>query len=211
MNEFIFLPLPHNSINVLNMNTLTKVAIFASGNGSNAENIADYFKNNGSVIIDSFYTNKSDAYVIERAKNLEIHCSFYKNSDFREGSIVLDELQKREIDFIVLAGFLLKVPENIIQKYPNKILNIHPALLPKFGGKGMYGDRVHQAVKEAGETESGITIHYVNECFDDGEVVFQAKCEVLENDSANDIAEKVHALEYKHFPEVIENVILKKL
>jgi len=211
LNEFIFLPLPHNSINILNMNTLTKVAIFASGNGSNAENIADYFKNIDSITIDSFYANKADAYVIERAKNLGIHCSYYKNSDFREGSIVLDELQERGVSFIVLAGFLLKVPENIIKEFPNKILNIHPALLPKFGGKGMYGDRVHQAVKEANETESGITIHYVNECFDDGKIVFQAKCEVLENDSADGIAEKVHALEYRYFPEVIEKVILKKL
>jgi len=193
------------------MNTPIKVAIFASGNGSNAENIAKYFKNNESIIIDSFYTNKAEAYVIKRAYNLGIHCSFYKNSEFREGSIVLDELQERAIDFIVLAGFLLKVPENIIKEFPNKILNIHPALLPKFGGKGMYGDRVHQAVKEAGEKESGITIHYVNECFDDGKIVFQAKCDVLENDGADDIAKKVHALEYKHFPEVIENVILKKL
>lgn len=190
------------------MNSPIKVAIFASGNGSNAENIVDYFKNNDSIFIDSFYTNKADAYVIERAKNLGIHCSYYKNSDFREGSIVLDELQRRGINFIVLAGFLLKIPENIIQKYPNKILNIHPALLPKFGGKGMYGDRVHQAVKEAKEKESGITIHYVNECFDDGEIIFQAKCEVLENDGADDIAEKVHTLEYKHFPEVIEKTIL---
>jgi len=193
------------------MNTPIKVAIFASGNGSNAENIAKYFENNESIIIDSFYTNKVDAYVIERAKNLGIHCLYYKNSDFREGNIVLGELEERGVDFIVLAGFLLKVPENIIQKYPNKILNIHPALLPKFGGKGMYGDRVHQAVKEAGEKESGITIHYVNECFDDGEVVFQAKCEVLINDSADDIAEKVHALEYKYFPEIIEKVVLGKI
>ncbi len=203
--------LPHVSNKILNMNTPIKVAIFASGNGSNAENITKYFKNNDTVIIDSFYTNKPDAYVIERAKNLGIHCSYYKNSDFREGSIVLEELDKREIDFIVLAGFLLKVTENIIQKYPNKILNIHPALLPKYGGKGMYGDRVHQAVKEAGEKESGITIHYVNECFDDGEIIFQAKCEVLENDSADDIADKVHALEYKYFPEVIEKVVLGKI
>jgi len=190
------------------MTTPVKVAIFASGNGSNAENIANYFMNNNSILIDSFYTNKADAFVIERAKNLGIHCSFYSNPDFREGSSVITELKERGIDFIILAGFLLKIPMNIIKEFPNKIMNIHPALLPKFGGKGMYGDRVHIAVKEAGGKESGITIHYVNEHFDEGKHIFQAKCEVLAADSPDDIAEKVHKLEYKYYPEIIEKVLL---
>ena len=189
------------------MSSKINIAIFASGNGSNAENIADFFKSNSNIIIDSFYTNKENAFVIERAKNLGIPCFYYPNQDFRQGNLVLSKLQERKIDFVVLAGFLLKIPVNILEVFPNKILNIHPALLPKYGGKGMYGDRVHQAVKESGDTESGITIHYVNECYDEGDPVFQARCTVLPSDSADDIADKVHKLEYLHFPKVIAQTI----
>ncbi len=189
------------------MPSTIKIAIFASGSGSNAENIANYFSSNSNIIIDSIYTNKSDAFVIERAKKLSIPCYYFPNQDFRQGDALLAKLQERNIDFIVLAGFLLRIPENILGEFPNKILNIHPALLPKYGGKGMYGDRVHQAVKESGDKESGITIHYVNERYDEGATIFQAKCEVLQNDNADDIAQKVHILEYENFPKVIEDVI----
>lgn len=189
------------------MPSTIRIAIFASGSGSNAENIANYFYTNSNIIIDSIYTNKSDAFVIDRAKKLSIPSYYFPNQDFRQGDALLAKLQERNIDFIVLAGFLLRIPENILGEFPNKILNIHPALLPKYGGKGMYGDRVHQAVKESGDKESGITIHYVNECYDEGVPVFQAKCEVLQNDSADDIAQKVHILEYENFPKVIEDVI----
>lgn len=191
------------------MSLKVKVAIFASGSGSNAENIYQYFEDKANIEIDSIYTNKADAYVIERAKKLEIPCFYFSNSDFREGDIVLRKMQSRDIDFIVLAGFLLKVPENIITAFPDKIVNIHPALLPKYGGKGMYGDNVHRAVKESGDIETGITIHYVNELYDEGGIIFQAKCSVENDDAYNDIAEKVHQLEYKFFPEVIEETIKK--
>jgi len=191
--------------------TIIKLAIFASGNGSNAENIAKYFENNSRIEVDSIYANKEGAYVIERAKNLGIDSFYFPNKVFREGSEIIKVMQERKIDFIILAGFLLKIPENILHLFPNKILNIHPALLPKFGGKGMYGDAVHKAVKAAGETESGITIHLVNECYDEGTTVFQAKCKVDINDTYEDIANKVHQLEYDNFPRVIESFVKLKL
>lgn len=184
-----------------------KLAIFASGNGSNAENIAIYFENNSSIEVDSIYANKEEAYVLERAKNLEIDSFYFPNKVFREGSELIKIMHERHIDYIILAGFLLKIPENILHVFPNKILNIHPALLPKYGGKGMYGDVVHKAVKAAGEKESGITIHIVNECYDEGTTVFQAKCKVESGDTYEDIANKVHQLEYENFPKVIEDFV----
>ena len=184
------------------------VAILASGSGSNAENIIRYFrsKNNKDVCFQVIISNKEDAYVHERAKNLGISSYTFKKSDFESGK-VLEFLKEQSIDFIILAGFLLKVPENLLQAYPNKIINIHPALLPKFGGKGMYGSYVHEAVVAAKEKESGITIHYVNENYDEGQIIFQAKCEVLPTDTPDDVAEKVHALEYEFFPKVIERIL----
>ena len=186
---------------------MMNIAIFASGSGSNAENIAHYFKGNRDVNVSLIVSNKKDAYVHERAKRLCIESVFFQKSDFETTNKVLDYLTSKQIDFIVLAGFLLKVPENLLKAFPSRIINIHPALLPKFGGKGMYGDAVHKAVVEAGETESGITIHYVNENYDEGAIIFQAKCPVLEGDGYEDVAEKVHTLEYTHFPVVIEQLL----
>jgi phosphoribosylglycinamide formyltransferase-1 len=185
---------------------MKKIALFASGSGSNAENIIRYFSDNKMVSFPFIISNKKDAYVHERAKNLHIPSYSFKKEAFENGE-VLRLLQENGIDFIVLAGFLLKVPENILKVYPNKIINIHPALLPKFGGKGMYGSHVHEAVVANQETESGITIHYVNENYDEGQIIFQAKCDVLPTDSPEEVAAKVHALEYAHFPEVINSTI----
>jgi phosphoribosylglycinamide formyltransferase-1 len=151
-------------------------------------------------------SNKADAYIHERAKKLHIPSFTINKAGFETGE-ALRLLQEYQIDFIVLAGFLLKVPENLLAAYPDKIINIHPALLPKYGGKGMYGSHVHEAVVAHRETESGITIHYVNEHYDAGAIIFQAKCEVLPTDLPDDVAAKVHALEYEYFPKVIESTI----
>lgn len=188
---------------------MINLAIFASGNGSNAENITRYFSGNSGIKVALILSNREDAFVHARAHALGIPSRSFRKAEFDEGRPVLDALQAYGIDFIVLAGFLLKVSLPILEAYPNRILNIHPALLPKHGGKGMYGDRVHQEVVDAGDTESGITIHYVNEHYDEGTILFQARCEVLPTDSADDVARKVHELEYSHFPKVIEETILK--
>lgn len=187
-----------------------KVAVLASGSGSNAENIARYFSGNKNVDIALIISNKADAYVHERARQLEIPSFTFRKDAFENGT-VLKILKENQIDFIILAGFLLKVPMNLLQAYPSRIINIHPALLPKFGGKGMYGSHVHEAVVAAGEKESGITIHYVNENYDEGQIIFQAKCEVLPTDSPDDVANKVHDLEYRFFPEVIGQLLEMKI
>ncbi len=187
---------------------MKKLAIFASGSGSNAENIIQYFSGNEDVFIPVIISNKKDAYVHERAKKLGIPSFTFSKKEFEETDLILNTLSEYDIDWIILAGFLLKVPENLLKAFPGKIINIHPSLLPKFGGKGMYGSHVHEAVVAAGEKESGITIHYVNEKYDEGKIIFQAKCEVLSSDTSDDVAEKVHALEYKYFPQVIEKLIL---
>jgi len=193
------------------MNQIQKnIAIFASGNGSNAQNIVEYFKDNKEVNIKLFLTNKKDAYVIERAKDLGIPCIVFTAKELRESNKIVDVLKEYSIDFIVLAGFLLRIPKNLIELFPNKIVNIHPALLPKYGGKGMYGDFVHQAVKEAGDAKTGITIHYVNEHYDEGQIVFQKEVELDSEDTPDRIAEKVHALEYAYFPKVIEDILYNK-
>ncbi|MGL4293288.1 MAG: phosphoribosylglycinamide formyltransferase [Bacteroidales bacterium] len=184
-----------------------RIAIFASGSGSNAENISKYFAHNENIEVALFISNKADAYVLERAEKLHIPAVVITKNEMQDQAAVLSLLQKNAIDFIVLAGYLLKIPSWMVNYYPNAIINIHPALLPKFGGKGMYGDNVHKAVIEAGEKESGITIHYVNENYDEGATIFQATCPVLSEDTYKEVAEKVHALEYAHFPEVIESVI----
>ena len=187
---------------------MTKIAILASGSGSNAENIIRYFKNTPSLEFSLILSNKKEAFVHERAEKLKIPSFTINKLGFENGD-ALQLLKKHSIDFIVLAGFLLKIPENIIQAYPDKIINIHPALLPKYGGKGMYGSHVHEAVVANKETETGITIHYVNENYDEGSPIFQAKCPVLPSDTPNDVAEKVHELEYKYFPEVIKRLLEK--
>lgn len=186
---------------------MKKVAILASGSGSNAENIINYFANNKDVKIPLIVSNKPDAYVHERAKSLGVESVTFSKYEFENGNNVIDCLQNKGIEFIVLAGFLLKIPQNILLAYPNKIVNVHPALLPKYGGKGMYGDRVHKAVKENGEAQSGITIHYVNENYDEGNIIFQAQCDINNEDTYEDIAKKVHILEYTHFPVIIERLL----
>ena len=186
------------------------IAIFASGSGSNAENIIRYFQKNDSVQVSLVLSNKSDAYVLERAHRLGVPCNVFPKEDWIAGDEILAILQEYRIDFVVLAGFLVRVPDLLLHAYPDKIINIHPALLPKFGGKGMYGDRVHEAVVAAGEKESGITIHYINEHYDEGNAIFQATCPVLPTDSPDDVAKKVHALEYEYFPQVIEQVLRNK-
>jgi len=187
---------------------MKKIAIFASGSGTNAENIIKYFNDNNNIEISLVLSNKKDAYVLQRAKNNNIQSFIFSSKDLQNTSIVLDKLKEEEIDFIVLAGFLLKIPQQIIEAYPNKILNIHPALLPKYGGKGMYGDFVHKAVIANKEKESGITIHFVNDKYDEGAIVFQAKCCIEESDTPESLAQKIHHLEYEHFPKIIEKVIL---
>ena len=188
---------------------MVNIAIFASGSGSNAENIVRYFKSHPSISVSLISTNKADAFVIERARKLDIPSMVFSKKEMNETNLVLNLLKENKIDWIILAGFLLKVPDNIIAAFPDRILNIHPALLPKYGGKGMYGSRVHEAVVAAGEKESGITIHLVNDHYDEGQIVFQASCPVLASDSADDVAAKVHALEYEHFPRVIEDIITR--
>ncbi len=181
------------------------IAIFASGSGSNAENIIRYFeKSNHTFYI---FCNKVDAYVTVRAKNLNVPCFCFTKDELNNSLKVDDLLKQCNIDFIVLAGFLPRVPTRFIEKFPNKIVNIHPALLPKYGGKGMYGHYVHEAVVEHHETETGITIHYINEHLDEGAQIFQAKCEVLPTDTPDDVAQKVHLLEMEYFPKVIEKLI----
>lgn len=186
---------------------MKKLAILASGSGSNAENIANYFKSNTDISVEVIISNKQDAYVLERAKHLGIESAIFNKIDFDTTNKVLDYLRKKAIDYIILAGFLLKVPQNLLDAYPHKIINIHPALLPKHGGKGMYGDNVHKAVIAAGDEESGITIHYINENYDEGSIIFQAKCHIVDGDTYQNVAKKVHELEYKYFPSIIEDVI----
>ena len=192
----------------LNLRVMKKnIAIFASGSGSNTENIIRYFRKSEAIQVSLVLSNRSDAYVLERAHRLGVPCNVFPKEDWMAGDEILAVLQEYHIDFVVLAGFLVRVPDLLLHAYPNKIINIHPALLPKFGGKGMYGDRVHEAVVAAGEKESGITIHYINEHYDEGNTVFQTACPVLPTDSPEDVAKKVHALEYEHFPRIIERVL----
>ena len=183
------------------------IAIFASGSGTNAENIIRHFQGNKDVNVALVVSNKPDAYVLVRAANLHVPSLTLTREEFARGEELARLMKEQGIDFIVLAGFLLRVPEALIEAYPGRIVNIHPALLPKYGGKGMYGDRVHRAVVEAGERESGITIHLIDEQYDRGTTVFQAKCPVLPGDTPDDVARKVHALEYAHYPEVIGQLL----
>jgi phosphoribosylglycinamide formyltransferase 1 len=185
-----------------------KIAVFASGSGSNAENIFNYFKNNDNVTISLILTNNPNAGVIERANRLNIPFVVFDKNAFKNTNEIVMLLQENNIDLVVLAGFLWLIPENLIEAFPNKIVNIHPALLPKYGGKGMFGDNVHKAVVEHKETETGITIHFVNQHYDEGKVIFQAKCKVLPTDTFEEVASKIHTLEYEHFPKVIADLLL---
>ena len=185
---------------------MKKIVIFASGSGSNAENIISYFSENNDISFPCILSNKADAYVRVRAEKLGVHFRSFSKDELQNGA-VLELLQEINPDLIILAGFLPRVPEHIVNSYPHKIINIHPSLLPKHGGKGMYGMHVHEAVVSAGDSESGISIHYVNENLDEGAIIFQAKCEVTSTDTAEDVAKKVHELEYEYFPKIIEKLI----
>jgi phosphoribosylglycinamide formyltransferase-1 len=186
---------------------MKRIVIFASGSGSNAENIINFFKDSKEIKVTNILCNNKDALVFERCERLKINCLYFNKESFSTTDAVLNIL-KKEADFIILAGFLWKIPEKIIAAFPKKIINIHPALLPKYGGKGMYGMRVHRAVKENNEMETGITIHYVNENYDEGAVIYQAKAVLIIQDTAETIAEKIHILEQRYFPKEIQKVIL---
>ena len=182
------------------------ICIFASGSGTNAQNIIEYFKKKKNIEISLVLSNKKEAYVLQRAQLLDVSTGFFSREDFHNYT-VLKLLEEYRIDFIVLAGFLWLIPEGFLRAYPNRIVNIHPALLPKYGGKGMYGARVHETVLENKEKESGISIHYVNEEYDKGNIIFQAWCKIEQGETADSLAEKVHELEYEHYPRVIEELV----
>ncbi len=188
---------------------MKRIVIFASGSGSNAENLIKFFLNNAHVEVTHVMTNNPHAKVLERAKNLNISAFSFNRQAFSKSDDVLNILQTFQPDLIVLAGFLWKFPEHILAAFPNKVINIHPALLPNYGGKGMYGMHVHHAIVANKEIETGISIHYVNEHYDEGALIFQATCPVLPTDTAEGVAEKIHALEMKHFPKVIEELLSK--
>ncbi|RLD28496.1 MAG: phosphoribosylglycinamide formyltransferase [Bacteroidetes bacterium] len=183
------------------------IVIFASGSGTNAENLITFFhkRDNASVVL--VLTNNPNAKVINRCNSLNVNCLSFNRVNFYETSRVLTLVKNNNPDLIILAGFLWKFPETILNEFSNKVINIHPALLPKYGGKGMYGKHVHEAVVNNKETESGITIHYVNESYDEGAIIFQAKCNVDESDSADDLAQKIHKLEMEYFPKVAETLL----
>jgi phosphoribosylglycinamide formyltransferase-1 len=182
-------------------------AVFASGSGSNAENLIRFFEKRDDLNIALVVSNKPDARVLERAKRLGVPFQYVSPKAIREDDGLTELLKQYQIDIVILAGFLQLVPAYLIQLFPGRIVNIHPALLPKYGGKGMYGMHVHQAVVAAGERETGITIHEVNEHYDEGKVIFQASCAVLKTDSPEEVANKIHELEYKHFPLVVADWI----
>ena len=188
-----------------------KVAIFVSGTGSNAVNIIEYFEKSSVAEIVLVISNKADALAVRKAQNKGVKAVVFNNESFKKNGVVLNYLRSVAIDFVVLAGFLMKVPSDIIHAYANKIVNLHPSLLPKYGGKGMYGKRVHSAVIEARESESGISIHFVNEEYDEGAIIFQAKVSVEKGDSVEVLAQKIQQLEHRFFPKVIEQVISKSL
>lgn len=186
-----------------------RIAIFASGSGSNAQKIMEHFKYSDSAEVALVLSNNPEAFVLQRADNFEIPTHVFDKHDFYQTDEVVNLLKRLEIDLVVLAGFLWLVPENLLKAFPNKIINIHPALLPKFGGKGMYGDRVHKAILDAGEEEHGITIHFVNEHFDEGEVIYQTKFRVEPGDTLEIIKFNGQQLEHLHYPKVIENLLKK--
>jgi phosphoribosylglycinamide formyltransferase-1 len=190
------------------MKTIPSIVIFASGSGSNAEQIVRYFNEKKTARVSAVFCNNPKAGVIDRMRSLFVPVFLFNKEELYHSNTVLEALQKLQPNAIVLAGFLWLFPDNILQKFPNSVVNIHPSLLPKFGGKGMYGARVHQAVIEAKESTSGITIHLVNEVYDKGEILFQASVSLTQDETADSLAQKIHQLEYQHFPSVIENFVL---
>jgi len=187
---------------------MKKIAVFASGNGTNLQRIAEYFNDNPSVELSLVVCNKPSAGAIQRAHNLHIPLVMIDRIGFYQSDSLTKRLLEKEIDLVVLAGFLWLIPNHLLQSFSNRIINIHPALLPKHGGKGMYGEKVHQAVIEAGDKKSGITIHYVNEKYDAGAILFQHEIPVEPDETAESLAAKIHQLEYQYFPKVIEDFLL---
>jgi phosphoribosylglycinamide formyltransferase 1 len=185
-----------------------RIAILASGSGTNAANLFSYFQNHAAIEVVLLLSNNPAAFALERARQAGVEAKVFDRQQFRETQQVVQWLQERGVTHVVLAGFLWLIPASLIQAYPNRIINIHPALLPAYGGKGMYGMNVHTAVKQAGEVETGITIHEVNEHYDEGTILFQARCVLTPDDTAEAIAVKVHALEYEHYPQQIERWVL---
>lgn len=186
---------------------MKKIVVFASGNGSNFQNIADTISEDNNIQIALLICNKQDAFVMQRAGKMNIPSMLINKESFYQSEDVLNVLKTINPDLIVLAGFLWLIPENIIDAFDRKIINIHPALLPKYGGKGMYGMHVHRAVAENKEPESGISVHYVSKEYDAGDLIFQAKCKLFTSDTPEVIANKVHKLEYDYFPKIIANLL----
>ena len=184
-----------------------RLAILGSGNGTNAQQITEYFASRSDVEIACIIYNVRDAYIAQRARNLGVEARYFGRADFYESGAVLDYLRQKGVDWVILAGFLWLVPQPILDAFPQKVINIHPALLPKYGGKGMYGHHVHEAVVAAGEHESGITIHIVDNHYDRGTILFQARCTVTPDDTPDTLAAKIHLLEKEHFPRVIDETI----
>lgn len=185
----------------------TNIAIFVSGGGTNCENLIRYFRDSQKVNCALVVSNKADAYALVRAERLGVPSRVVSREQLKDSAVVMPILQEFSIDFIVLAGFLPLIPDYLLDAYPRRIINIHPALLPKYGGKGMWGHHVHEAVKAAGETETGMTVHWVTPVCDSGEIIAQFSTPLLPTDTADDIAEKEHQLEMQHFPHVVEQVI----
>jgi phosphoribosylglycinamide formyltransferase-1 len=192
------------------MTMQTKIAIFCSGSGSNAQKIMEYFQHSTTVKVEILIANKPDAYALERAKAFQIPTYIFDRNAFYNTNEVVNKLKELKVDWVILAGFLWLIPPNLIEHYPNKIVNIHPALLPKFGGKGMYGMHVHEAVVKNKEKESGISIHYVNSNYDEGNIIFQASCPINPQDNAEVVAKKVLTLEHAHYPKIIESLVNEK-
>ncbi len=184
------------------------IAILASGNGTNAEAIIRYFQERGTARVALVLTNRPTAGALQRADALGVEARCFTRDEWADGQPVEDCLRAHGVDFVVLAGFLLRIPSRLVQAYERRMVNIHPSLLPKFGGKGMYGDRVHEAVLAAGEAESGITIHFTDEHYDEGAVICQYRCPVLPDDTPETLAARIHRLEYAHYPRVIEELVL---
>ena len=189
---------------------MKKIAIFGSGSGSNAENICAYFGESADIKVVVMCTNKKSAFIVKRAQKLNIPIVYTTKTDLENFSNIHQEMKNYNVDYIVLSGFLLKIPVKMVESFPGRIINIHPALLPKYGGKGMYGANVHKAVLANNEKESGITIHFVNQKYDEGKIILQKCCVVSKNDTIKSLENKIHDLEFKYFPKTIEQIILHK-
>jgi phosphoribosylglycinamide formyltransferase-1 len=194
-------------VHISTIKKMTNIAIFASGSGTNAENIIRYFADSETIKVAVVLSNNSKAGVHERINRLGIPSFVFTRDEFTEATLILNKLAEYNVEFIVLAGFMNKISPLLLQAFPQRIINIHPALLPKFGGKGMYGMHVHEAIVAAGEKESGITIHYINENYDEGAIIFQISCPLSAADTAQDVASKIHVLEHAYYPLVIEELL----